>query len=142
VITRIIVAGAIVIATTFGGPSAHASDAVAAVPVAPARQAPALDAAEVVLAFGDSLGELHEALAYEQDERDAARVERACGNIVAAHPRLVAAVGDQGTPLLVAAFSMVDACRQGFAMTLDDDGFEVIDGDYFTYRELSFAFTN
>ena len=51
-------------------------------------------------------------------------------------------MGDRGTAFLVAAFSMVDACTQGFATTLDDDGFEIVDGDYLTYRELSLEFTN
>jgi len=138
---RVVAAGAIIIATTFGGPSTLSNASVVA---APARtpQPIGVDAVEVVLSFGDSLGELHEALSYEESDRDVARVERACANVVAAWPRLTDTVGEAETALLVAAFSMVDACRQGFAATLDVGAFEIVDGDYLTYRELSFDFAD
>ncbi|HUR76510.1 MAG TPA: hypothetical protein VMZ22_01080 [Acidimicrobiales bacterium] len=100
------------------------------------------DASEVVLGFGDALADLHDALAFEEPHRDTPRVERACAQVVTRYPELRDAVGDAGVDLLVAAESMVDACRRGFAAALDDLGFEIVDGDYYTYRELSFAFAD
>ena len=141
-ITRIVAAGAIILATTLGGIDARAT---AASP-SPARQRvvqpPSADARELVLDFGDRLAELHDAVAFDEAERDPARVDRACRQVVPAYPALRDALGDGGTALLVAAESMVDACRQGFAATLPDDAFEIVDGDYYAYRELSFDFAD
>ncbi len=138
-IKRFVAVGAIIIAAGFGGLQVRPSAAVFSMPE-PA--APSVDDVEVVRSFGDDLTELHGALAYEESNRDVARVERACQNVVAAYPQLAEAVEDRGTDLLVAAESMVDACRQGSAATLDLSAFEIVDGDYYTYRELSFDFAN
>jgi len=128
------------LATTFGGlPTSKAAatetaaSARVAVPASP-------DARALVLDFGDALEELHDSLAYDADARDPARVSRACRAVLAQYPAVRDAVGDGGTQLLVAAESMVDACRQGVADTLDVGAFEIVDGDYYAFRELTFDF--
>jgi hypothetical protein len=136
---RIVAAGAIILATTFSGADASAG---ASRPRTPRAAVARVDAREVVFGFGDRLGELHDALSYDAEDRDPARVDRACSRVVASYPALRDALGDKGTELLVAAESMVDACRRHFAATLDVDGFEIVDGDYYTYRELSFDFAD
>jgi hypothetical protein len=140
---RIVAAGAIVIATTFGGLDARSSAGILASSERPAERTDvAADAVEVVLSFGDVLAELHDVLGYEESYRDLARVESICQDVVSSYPRLADAVGERGTALLVAAESMVDACRRGFAATLDNGAFEIVNGDYYTYLELSSDFTN
>jgi hypothetical protein len=93
-----------------------------------------------VLSFGDALDELHDAVGFE--DVDARRVARACRSVLAQYPSLRDAVGERGTDLLVAAESMVDACRTGLAEHLDLSSFEIVDGDYVAYRELSFNFAD
>jgi hypothetical protein len=145
VLGRIIASLAVVVATTFGEPVRHdaaATPATSAATPAPVTVPAQPDAGTVVFAFGDLLEELHDAVGFDEDHRDAGAIDGICGRILAAYPGLNAAVGTQGADLLVAAESMVDACRRGFASTLDDYSFEIIDGDYVTFRELSFGFDN
>lgn len=139
---RIVASLATVLATTFGEPVTRHSDEPAQAPPAKAAASVPVNVAEVVLSFGDALDELHNSLAYERDVRDARRVGRACDAVLDQYPALRDAVGEDGAALLVAAESMVDACRQGFADSIDAFGFEIIDGDYYTYRELSFTLTS
>ena len=133
---RVFAALVTVLATTFGGPTPRAN-------AAPELTALAIEPAlvdDVVGAFGDDLDRLHQLMSYEADARDAARIDRVCAALLADYPAFKAAVGARGTDLLVAAESFVGACRGGFATTLDTDAFEIIDGDYITFRELAFAF--
>ena len=139
VLGRITASLAVILATTLGAPSDQTHAAAATSPRA-RTVAPAENATDVVLAFGDTLEELHDAVAYDAPDRDKARIERACGAVIAQYPALRAAVGTKGFDLLVAAESMVDACQRGFAASLDESSFEIVDGDYYTYRELSFSF--
>ena len=37
----------------------------------------------------------------------------------------------------MATESLVDACRRGLGLSLPDDAFEIVNGDYYTYRERS-----
>jgi hypothetical protein len=137
VLTRIVASLATLLATTFGEPAVHRPAASVA---APARQIATVDARDLVLSFGDTLEELHDAVGFE--DVDAGRVERACRSVLAQYSPLRDAVGKRGTDLLVAAESMVDACRTGLAEHLDLSSFEIVDGDYFAYRELSFNFAD